>query len=347
MAAYKAQILDGFDWWRDELRAVWASFVRLAKQAKPPDWTIGIANDGIRVYAAGTLEFQSQPLEPDATSDEIAALLRVGRKHSSVAIRVDSVLALKRRLGVWRLPVRQARDMAELDLMASTPIDISRVHVVFADPVDDGCLYLVVKKKTLTPALDAIRSVGGTLSSLSIADAERTVRLSPLSLAAVWPPRARDRFERRAWIAAFSAILLGVASSYTHAQWRYRQAEAALDEQIADSQVKARKARTILQKRQMELEQTDRIRAEKKSAASTVRILAELTRLLPDNAWVTDLSSKKNELTITGFASSAADLIQPIDASPLFSSPEFAAPVVKVPGQAGERFTITARIDAP
>lgn len=344
MATYKAQVLDGFDWWRDELRAAWASFVPGARRAKSSDCSIGIADDGIRVHAAGTPEFQSRPLEQDSTSDEIAALLRTGRRHPTVAIRIDGALALKRQLGARRLPVRQARDMAELDLMASTPIDPSQVHIVFAGDADGGCSYFVVKKKTLAPALDAIRQVGGSLGSLAITEAERSMPADPLSRSAIWPPRPRDRFARRAWIAAFASVLVGLGATYGHAQWRSWQAAGVLDEQIDSAQVQARKARAALQKRQTELEQTEKLRTEKKTAVSVVRILAELTRLLPDSAWVSDLNSRGNQLTITGFATSAADLIQPIDASPLFSAPEFSSPVTRVPGQTGERFTITAKI---
>ena len=347
MATYAAQVLDGFDWWRDELRAAWACLARKAKHTKPSDCTITLADDGIRVHAAGGPEFQSPPLPLDAASDEIAEFLRSGRRHPSVAVQIDGALLLTRQLSARRLPVRQARDMAELDLMAATPIDPAQVHIVFADGADGGASYLVVKTRTLAAALEAIRAVGGNLASLTIADAGQTLRPDALSLAAIWPARARDRFARRAWIAAFAIVLLGLAGTYAHAQWRSWQAEGELDDEIDIAQVQAKKAQAALQKRQAELKQTEKLRAEKKNAVSVVRILAELTRLLPDSAWVSDLSSKGDQLTITGFAASAADLIQPIDASPLFSAPEFSSPVTKVPGQTGERFTITAKVEGP
>lgn len=342
---YKAQFLDGFDWWRDKLRDVLTSLAPKQRRPKSFDFTISLADDGIRVHEVGRPEFQSPPLPLDATSDEIAALLHSGRRHPSVAICVNGALVLRRQLGARQLPARQARDMAELDLMASTPIDPSQIYVVFADKADSGSSCLVVKKKTLSPVLNAIRALGGTVQSLAIVEREQMNPVDRFSLAEIWPPTRREKLVRHAWVTASAIVFLGLIGTYAHAQWRYWQAEAALDEQIADAQIQAKKARTILQKRQTELEQTDRIRAEKKNAISTVRVLAELTRLLPDNAWATDLSLKNNELTLTGFAGSAADLIQPIDASPLFSAPEFASPVVKVPGQTGERFTITARID--
>lgn len=143
---------------------------------------------------------------------------------------------------------------------------------------------------------------------------------------------------------ACSALFGTAVFTFGHAQWRYWQAGTELDAQIADAQVQAKAARSSLQKRQANIEQVERIRNEKKTSASLVRVWAELTHLLPDTAWLTDLSAKGEDLTITGFSTSAAELIEPLDGSPLFAAPEFAAPVVKIPGQDGERFTITAKI---
>ena len=155
-----------------------------------------------------------------------------------------------------------------------------------------------------------------------------------------------DRRARTAGIAALSILAGAVLVTFAHAHWRAWQAEAELDTQIADAQVLAKAARTSLQKRQAGIERIEKIRQEKKTTASLVRVWAELTHLLPDTAWLTDLSAKGDDLTISGFSTSAAELIQPIDASPLFSAPEFASPVVKVPGQDGEHFTISAKIGA-
>ncbi|MER8583554.1 PilN domain-containing protein [Mesorhizobium sp. M1423] len=236
--------------------------------------------------------------------------------------------------------------MAELDLLATTPIDPAQVHIIFAKHAEQDCCYHVVRTKTLAAVLESVRRVGGTLGSLSVIDADRARPADQLSLAAIWPPTERDRRARTAWTTACSALLAAALITLGHAQWRYWQAGMELDAQIADAQILAKAARSSLQKRQANIEQIDKIRNEKKTSASLVHVWAELTHLFPDTAWLTDLSAKGGELTITGFSTSAAELIEPLDASPLFAAPEFAAPVVKVPGQDGERFTITAKIGA-
>ncbi|RWC27338.1 MAG: fimbrial assembly protein [Mesorhizobium sp.] len=348
MATLNAQVLDFLDWWLDELRGVWTRLAPKQRQATTSDWIVSMADDGIRAREANAPEFQSIPLALTASSDEVLALLQGGprRKRPTFDISIEPSLFLTRQLAARRLPLRQARDMAELDLLATTPIDPAQVHIVFARHAGQDCFYHVVKAKTLAAVLDAVRRAGGSVRSLSLSRPDSALRADPLSLAAIWPLTARDRRHRTVWVAACSVLVGAVLVTFAHAHWRSWQAGAELDAQIADAQVVAKAARTSLQKRQAGIEQVEKIRQEKKTTASLVRVWAELTHLLPDTTWLTDLSAKGDDLTITGFSASAAELIQPLDASPLFSAPEFAAPVVKVPGQEGEQFTISAKIGA-
>ncbi|MER9934318.1 PilN domain-containing protein [Mesorhizobium sp. M0088] len=346
MATLNAQVLDFLDWWLDELRGAWSWLTPWQKQASSSDWIVSLADDGIRAREANAPEFQSIPLALTASSDEVLALLQGGlrRKRPTFDIRIQPGLFLTRQLATRRLPLRQARDMAELDLLASTPLDPAQVHVVFTTHVREDCAYHVVKVKTLAGVLDAVRRVGGSVRCLSLSQPESALRADPLSLAAIWSLNARDRRGRTAWGAACSVLAGAMLVTFAHAHWRSWQAGAELDARIADAQVLAKAARTSLQKRQAGIEQIEKIRQEKNTTASLVRVWAELTHLLPDTAWLTDLSAKGDDLTISGFSTSAAELIKPLDASPLFSAPEFAAPVVKVPGQDGEHFTISAKI---
>lgn len=355
-----APLLDFFDWWSGELRSAWTSLFAATK-APPPDWSIALSDDGIRVHRKGVAEFQSPPLPFDASADEIAAAfdqqvkgrtaraaLPIRAGSPTVAIEIREGLFLKRRLAARRLPVRQARAMAELDLLASTPLDPSQVHILFGADAGQGTradagkdvFYYVVKNKTLKPALEALRQIDGNVV-LFILDGGKRIAVDRLSMNAV-RPRAAGRLRYRH---AFAALLVAALCTYGHVEWRYRQANARLDEQIGALENKAKEARALLNRRRAELAQIEKIRAERKASVSLVRTLADLTDLLPDSVWLTDLSLRQKNLTISGFAQSAADLIGPIEAAPLFAAPQFESPVTRVPGQEGERFTIATRIE--
>lgn len=329
--------LDTFDWWTGELRSAWE-----AKQTPAPDWSVAFCDDGIRIHRKDAPEFQFPPLPTGASTEQIAATFgQDGIRNRTIAVEIRDGQFLKRLLAARRLPVRQAREMAELDLLASTPLEPSHVHILFGTGAGKGSQYYVVKRKTLKPALEALEQIGGGDVVLFVVDGGKRIAVDRLSMDAVRPTAAgRPRRHH-----AFAALFVAALCTYGHVEWRYSQANARLDKQIEAVEGKVREARAILNRNKVELAQIEKIRAERKASASVVRTLGVLTDLLPDSVWLTDLSLRQKDLTISGFAQSAADLIGPIEAAPLFASPQFESPVTKVPGQDGERFTIAAKIE--
>jgi len=66
-----------------------------------------------------------------------------------------------------------------------------------------------------------------------------------------------------------------------------------------------------------------------RGAVSEVRILQELTQILPDSVWIWQYKFSGREIEISGFADSASELIPLLDKSSLFEKVEFLAPVTK------------------
>lgn len=101
---------------------------------------------------------------------------------------------------------------------------------------------------------------------------------------------------------------------------------------------------------------------EKKALLQTVRenelaleVLAELTGILPNDAWITNLhykglktndrKEKGGELVISGFASSSSTLLPLLEDSPYFEKVEFVGPIKKTKEKEG--FKLKAGIVAP
>lgn len=343
MKQWMAQVLDFFDWWFEEIQSL-VLRNKSPSRSSAPDWTVHLAEDGIRIHKTDGAEFQSPPLDLRASARDISEKFepRLG-KLRSCDVRLSNSICLKRQLASYRLPRRQARAMATLDLVATTPIDTSQARLLFTDSSGMDCAYHVVKKKTLASLVEALNASGISIRFIRIGDRDSAVPLDRLSKFAITRPSARERLFRRIVLtmACFTAVAALV--TYGHLEWRYWRAASELDEKITSVEIEAKAARTMLRQQQIQLEQIEKIRKEKSNATSVVRLLAEVTHLLPDSAWVTDFSARNNTLTISGYATSASELIGPLEASPLLASPEFSAPVTKIPGQAGERFTISAK----
>lgn len=79
---------------------------------------------------------------------------------------------------------------------------------------------------------------------------------------------------------------------------------------------------------------------------SLLAALAEVTKLLPDDTFVTALDYDGKSVQIQGESASAAGLVEVLDASQLFKDVSFKASVAKIRGTAYERFHISATLDS-
>jgi Tfp pilus assembly protein PilN len=71
--------------------------------------------------------------------------------------------------------------------------------------------------------------------------------------------------------------------------------------------------------------------------------LADLTELLPDSSYLTEMRYRVEEIRIAGFSDSAARLIALIEVHPSFDQARFNAPVVMDPTSNLERFDLSFR----
>lgn len=78
---------------------------------------------------------------------------------------------------------------------------------------------------------------------------------------------------------------------------------------------------------------------------ASVIVLEALSRVLPDNTYVTELHLAGNKLQIAGITRDAPSLIPLIEQSQHFTRATFYAPTTRSPSDPGERFHIEARIE--
>jgi general secretion pathway protein L len=76
---------------------------------------------------------------------------------------------------------------------------------------------------------------------------------------------------------------------------------------------------------------------------SALEILRELTILIPESAWLTEVSFQESKLLISGYAQSSQELIGLLERSPLFFDIRFKGTITKRNGK--ERFRIAAEIE--
>jgi len=85
---------------------------------------------------------------------------------------------------------------------------------------------------------------------------------------------------------------------------------------------------------------------QKKQAPMLAAVLAELSRTLPDDTWITQLSVDGSKVRLEGSSKAAANLIGILDRSDMFANAQFAAPLTQDARSNVERFDLVAEIRA-
>jgi general secretion pathway protein L len=84
----------------------------------------------------------------------------------------------------------------------------------------------------------------------------------------------------------------------------------------------------------------------KQSTRLVLEVIAELTRILPDDTWITRLDLGEDEIQIQGQSLAAAALIPLVESSHILDNARFRSPVTKIPRTEEERFHLSAEFSS-
>jgi general secretion pathway protein L len=83
------------------------------------------------------------------------------------------------------------------------------------------------------------------------------------------------------------------------------------------------------------------------SMPTTIQLLNEVTRVVPDDTWLSQVQIKGDTVRIQGESEGASSLIGLMEASELFRDVSFSSTVTKNPRTSNDRFVIQATIETP
>ena len=171
----------------------------------------------------------------------------------------------------------------------------------------------------------------------------------------------RERTKRRALIPAAHRVtvaasllllitLLGVGWWY----WSLYRQSAQIDAEIAAAEQETQQLRSVLaqvqkfEARKAQLQQrVSLIEQLRRGQAGPVHLVDEVSKAVPERLWLTDVSQKGTELTISGMTTSLtglSDFVANLEASPWFKRPvDIIDSQVEANQRAGEIFKFSVR----
>jgi general secretion pathway protein L len=295
---------------------------------------------------AGTHEQQigAAVLSAPAQVEALRAMLRRAQaRERRVALRLGPREGLCRMLD---LPLAARDDLGELlrlEMDRLSPFAADQVHFAYrllaSDPENRRIRVelQLAPKSVIDQALAVAARFEVVPDSLELA-AAGTDPEARLSLLPQQPTgNARISLLHRASMGAFALVVAATLGVTLHQE---RSAAEDLERRAASAKGPAEESLALIA-RLDEIRSQVHLLTERKSKRSlAVEVLDELSRVVPDEAYVVQLTVRAKEVQLQGFAQDAARLIRLLDQSTLFRAPHFLSPITQDPVQRAERFNI-------
>lgn len=349
LAAGRAVLAGFFDWWLGELGGLVPQRLRPAGRAERAAlvlWTDGslarllTTTGGEKVLVEAAVEADGEALLGQALRR------RRRRRARSVTVRLAAPLGLRR---ILDLPLAAEGDLDQalrFEVDRITPFKANEVLFTYrVAHVDRAQRRLavaldVVPRNPAEAALDLARRLGLEPERLEL-DGQPPAAGRPLDLL----PRERDggRSSRLNRLLLALLVVLTVAAVLVPLH-KQRSTADELRGQVEAARQQAEKSIRLRDRLETMVAAADFVTTEKRTRPMVAEVLSELTRIIPDQAYVSQLQLQDGTLQLHGFAGTASDLIARLSKSPLFVQPQFRSPVTRDPRNQKERFHIGVQI---
>ncbi|QQP98565.1 PilN domain-containing protein [Lysobacter enzymogenes] len=287
----------------------------------------------------------------DADADPLAPLLPPRVAELPRWLLLPPAASLRRRLTLPAAAADRLRDVVGFEIDRQTPFTADAVAFdarVLSRRDGDGQIdaeLVAVPRQSLDPQLQALGPLAATLAGIEVAGADG----APLGVNLLPPAQRRTRSDPfRYWNLALAAVaVLALAAAMWQVLDNRRAAIKQLQQAIAANANAARQAASQRQELVDLIEGQaflDRTRA---ARPSTVQIIDELSRRMPDTTYLEKLAIEDESLLMIGLSREASSLIGKLQSTTLWRSPALTGAVQPDPATGRDRFTLTAEIGPP
>jgi general secretion pathway protein L len=287
---------------------------------------------------------------PGRARSELAAVPRAARNGATgLVLRFPASRALRTPVS---LPLAADKNLPEVigfefeRLVPFSRTDVYYAYRVIARDRQAQMLRLelvVLPRSAVAKLRQTFESLGLRVAGLEVAEPGFEARVTPISFG----DREGDsatQVGRRIVIGLSAAAVVLALFCLMVPFWRASAAIETLTAQMAEARHQAETAvalqKQIDAKRQEQQFLTDR----KRAMPTATELLETLTQLIPDDAYLTEMTITGDRVRLVGAANSATALLTLIAQSPAFRGATFQSPIVQDARLNRERFDITAGI---
>jgi Tfp pilus assembly protein PilN len=278
---------------------------------------------------ADEIYFDYQILAEDKEHQDLRILLAIAKKSV-----IDPYLELKEKLGsaISGIEIRSSAIANFLSYRLSDSKDVSVAYERLIDLQKNSAVEISASSEELGVSEDLIPAFGLALKGLYH---------TPIQMNFI-PPELRKKRGKTGIYTLFILLCLMILFG---AGWG---ASRVIHHRLIENRINQEMKRVVA-----EVNQADHLRAEvealekkadylnklQNGRPTALDMMAELSRIIPDKAWVQQLMISEKGLQLEGYADAASELIPILDASPMFKDVAFLSSITKE-RDGKERFSI-------
>jgi general secretion pathway protein L len=339
--------------WREELDSLSRETLgRLVDRPEPQLVVLAGANHVIIGHDdQGQIVELARVLRDEAAPRALASTLaRLGLLGSDITLSVPDADALRPTV---RLPSARKNVLVGAlgyELEQLTPLDPAELYYDYAlgerDRASNTTLIglRIIRKEIVDSAATLCHAAGLRIAAIGFANDPREAdwRRFPVDQAA-----RRRRLWRRHGSAALGGLAALLFAMLVFAAFARGSAEVdALNDKVANEGQQAALVEHIGREVTATRREFAALVREKREPLA-VAVLADLTRLLPDGTWLSDVAIDGRKVRIQGNSPAASELIAIIDSSGKFANAQFEAPVVQDTALHAEHFSMVFDVVEP
>lgn len=280
----------------------------------------------------------------DVAGSELAALARSTDRPAVLRLAGADILSK-----TLTLPLATERELGQVlafEMDRETPFNAEEVfwsHRVIARDRERA----QVSVRLLLAPRASLASVLGPLARVGIVPKRAEIGAGPDQGAYLWLGDDSERGGKGSYVLRSSALAVALALAVAVTATPLMRLSAnltRLDQEIAKGRAAAAEAAKLHQEIDRSVGAADLVETEREAAGHPLVTLAALTRMLPDDTYLSELSQQQHKVTMSGRSSGASRLIALLAAGRELRNPSFSAPVTRIEGARTEAFTITAEV---
>ena len=343
----RRKLADFWTWWTGELGQMLPSYLLDATARRDQKLFVEIAGTSVNIYR-GSLDARPETLEPPAGS-RAAKHSHITRDFRETVLLLPSDKVLVKPLALPLAAEENLREVLGFEMDQHTPLPADKVCYDFrvtGRSADSGTIdvELVFSPRAVVEEALGHAELNGLRPDVVTSRADDGTNLRETNLLA-----PEDRIGRRTSprrlnlvLATICGLLLALAVALPIAQ--KNAAIRTLGAQVEAAASTAREGNRLRQDLETMAKASAFLAAKKRSDILAVRVIDEMSRLLPDDTWVNRLDVSDTEIQLQGQSTASSALIGIIESSEMFGNARFRSPVVQIGNSDRDRFHISADV---